>query len=103
MALGAETAAAECDRPGTTLADVRARGTLRVAHTNDYRPFSFRAPDGAPTGIDVDVARRFAESLGVAVEWVDTSWSTLSADLAAGRFDVAMSGVSITAERAATG
>jgi cyclohexadienyl dehydratase len=102
-ALFASVAAADCERPGTTLADVRARGALRVAHTNDYRPFSYRATDGTPTGIDVDVARRLADALGVEVEWIDTTWSTLVADLAARRFDVAMSGVSVTAERAAVG
>jgi ABC-type amino acid transport substrate-binding protein len=102
-ALYASIAAADCDRTGTTLADIRARGALRVAHTNDYRPFSYRTPDGAATGIDVDVAERFAASLGVHVEWVDTTWSTLAADFAAHRFDVAMSGVSITADRAALG
>ena len=96
-------ATADCDHSGTTLADVRTRGELRVAHTNDYRPFSYRAPDGTPTGIDVDVARRFAAALGVELVWVDTTWSTLDADLAAHRFDVAMSGVSITADRAAAG
>jgi cyclohexadienyl dehydratase len=88
---------------GTTLADIRSRGELRVGHTNDYRPFSFRTQDGVPTGIDVDVAQRFAASLGVALEWVDTTWSTLSADLAARRFDVAMTGISVTPDRAAVG
>ena len=101
--LFAALAVADCDHAGATLADVRARGALRVAHTNDYRPFSYRAPDGSPTGIDVDVARRFAAALGVDLVWVDTTWSMLGADLAAHRFDVAMSGVSITADRAAAG
>jgi len=94
---------ADCDRVGTTLADIRTRGALRVAHTNDYRPFSYRAADGTPIGIDVDVAQRFATALGVRIEWVDTTWSSLAADLAARRFDVAMSGVSITTERARAG
>jgi cyclohexadienyl dehydratase len=103
VVLYTSTAVADCDGPGTTLADIRARGALRVGHTNYYRPFSYRGANDAPTGIDVDVARRFAESLGVTLEWIDTSWSTLTADLAAHRFDVAMSGVSITLERAAVG
>ena len=37
------------------------------------------------------------------VEWVDTSWPTLLADLEARRFDIAMSGISITPARAAVG
>ena len=102
-ALLAPLAGADCDRSGTTLADIRARGALRVAHTNDYRPFSYLLPDGTPTGIDADVAQRFAAALDVRLQWVDTTWATLASDLAAGRFDVAMSGVSITAERARAG
>jgi len=101
--LSAPLASAECDRAGTTLADIHARGELRVAHTNDYRPFSYLAPDGTPTGIDADIAQRFAAALGVRLQWVDTTWSALANDLAAGRFDVAMSGVSITADRARVG
>jgi ABC-type amino acid transport substrate-binding protein len=85
------------------IAEVRARGTLRVAHTNDYRPFSSRAADGSPVGIDVDLARSLAAELGVAIDWVDTTWSTLAADLRASRYDIAMSGVSETPDRAASG
>lgn len=80
------------------LEDVHARGTVRVATTFDYRPFSFRR-DGEPAGIDIDLALGIAHALGVRVEWITTSWPELTNDLRAGRFDVAMSGISITAER----
>lgn len=85
------------------LSDVRVRGTLRVAHTNDYRPFSFIGADGAPTGVDADLARRLAADLGVSVQWNDTTWATLAADLQAHRYDIAMSGVSVSPERASVG
>jgi cyclohexadienyl dehydratase len=61
---------------------------LRVGTSGDYPPFSV---DGA--GFDVELARRFAEHLGRDVEWVPFRWPELAADIAAGRFDVAMSGV----------
>ncbi len=41
-----------------------------------------------------------AKSLGVQPQFVSTSWSTLMRDYQAGRFDVALGGVSITPERA---
>lgn len=85
------------------MADIRTRGTLRVAHTNDYRPFSFNDAAGASTGIDVDLATRLAQELGVPLQWVDTTWSMLVADLQTDRYDIAMSGVSVTAERASAG
>jgi len=84
------------------LDDVRARGRLRVASTFDYRPFAYRA-DGQPAGLDVDLAHDLAASLGVALGWVETTWSTLLDDLRADRFDIAMSGVSVTPARAAVG
>ena len=103
--LMAGTAAADCTTADgrDVLGDIHARGTLRVAHTNDYRPFSFLDAQQTPTGIDADLARHLARSLDVTVEWVDTTWSTLSDDLRANRFDIAMSGVSVTVERAAVG
>jgi len=80
-------------------------GVLRVGTTGDYPPFSHR-PDG-PTatyaGIDIDLARDLATSLGVTLELVATSWPTLLEDLAAGHWDIAMSGVSRTLQRLRTG
>jgi cyclohexadienyl dehydratase len=95
---------ADCEPGGrNVLAEIRSRGTLRVAHSNDYRPFTFRSADQSSTGIDADLAQRLAADLHVSLEWVDTTWSTLTADLQANRFDIAMSGVSITPERARAG
>lgn len=93
-----------CDGDGRdVLADIHTRGALRVAHTNDYQPFSFTDDAGTPVGIDVDLAHRLADTLGVPLQWIDTTWSTLVADLQANRYDIAMSGVSVTAERASVG
>ncbi len=52
------------------LDDVVASGTLKVAVYRDNPPFSFRR-DGALAGIDVEIGRRIAESLGVAVEYME--------------------------------
>ena len=88
---------AQADRLG----EIRTRGILRVGTTGDYKPFTYRANEASPfVGLDIELARMLAETLGVRVEWVPTSWPTLMADFNAGRFDVAMGGVSITAERA---
>ncbi len=96
--------AAECAGDGRdVLADVRARGVLRIAHTNDYRPFSFVGADATPTGIDADLAKHLAADLGVSLQWIDTTWAMLAADLQANRYDIAMSGISVTTERARVG
>lgn len=84
--------------------------SIRVGTSGDYAPFSVfpdalapaaRAPE--PSGFDVEVARRFAREAGFDIEWVPFRWPALAADLAAERFDVAMSGVTWTPERATAG
>ena len=81
---------------------IRARGELRIGTTGDYRPYSYRASENdAFQGIDIDLGRDLATSLGVRVRFVMTSWPTLLDDLEHDRFDVAMSGISRTAPREA--
>lgn len=75
---------------------------LRVGTSGDYAPFS-TAADGALEGLDVEIARRFAHDTGRRVEFVRLRWPALRADLDAGRYDVAMSGVTMRPERALTG
>ena len=73
---------------------------LRVGTTGDYAPFSYER-NGELRGFDVELARALAESWGVNIEFVRTTWPTLMSDFLAHRFDVAISGISVTAERAA--
>ena len=86
-----------------TLAAIKADGVLRVGLTGDYAPYSLRGPDGTITGADVTIAQALANELGVALEIVPTTWKSMAVDLKADRFDIAMGGVSVTAERAAIG
>jgi cyclohexadienyl dehydratase len=89
--------------PTDPVARIRARGVLRVATTGDYAPFSALNAAGERVGIDIVLAELLAASLGVSVEFVPTSWPSLMADLAAGEFDIAMSGISRTTARARDG
>ncbi len=92
------------DADGSRLDEIVARGTLRVGTTGDYRPFTaLDKASGAYSGFDIDQADALAAALGVKLEIVKTSWPTLAEDFEAGRFDIAMGGVSITLERAKKG
>ncbi len=79
---------------------ILSRGTLRVGLTGDYRPFSIKDGSGAFTGLDVDMAESLARGMGVKLELVPTTWSTLMPDLLAGKYDLAMGGISVTLDRA---
>jgi cyclohexadienyl dehydratase len=76
---------------------------LRVGVTGDYAPLSARSADGDYVGFDADVARAFAEQRGYALEWVPVTWPELAAALSAERFDVAMTGVTVRADRSVLG
>ncbi len=76
---------------------------LRVGTTGDYKPFSFRNPDGSYQGADILMAQRLAGKLGVRVEYVPTVWAKLNDDYAEGKFDIAVGGVTNLPPRAAKG
>lgn len=86
-----------------TLDHIHASGMLRIGTTGDYKPFSFRNPDGSYTGADIDMARSLAVSLTVKVAFVPTTWGQLTADFIAQKFDIAMGGVTNLPSRAAKG
>jgi len=86
------------------VAEIVQRGTLLVGTTGDYRPLSFCEPDGTYWGFGIEVAGEIAKSLGVDVQFVKTSWPTLTADVLAEpqMFDLAIGGITITDTRKET-
>jgi cyclohexadienyl dehydratase len=79
------------------------RQPLRVATSGDYPPFSAVAADGTRTGLDVAIATRLADDLDLELVWVPFAWPELHAATARGDFDVALSGVTMRADRALVG
>lgn len=73
-------------------------GVVRVCTTGDYRPFSYRRPDGELEGIDIDMARSLAQSLNVKIQYVLTTWPTLMRDFTE-KCDIAMGGIATTLDR----
>lgn len=86
--------------PLAPLARIAASGVLVVGTTGDYAPYSVES-HGELTGADIDLAKTLAAGLGARAVFVRTHWNTLLDDLMAGRFDLAVGGISITPERAA--
>ena len=81
------------------LTAVRAAGVLRVGTTGDYKPFAFREQDGSYRGADIVMAQQLAAELGVKIQFVPTVWAKLNDDFAAGKFDIAVGGVTILPAR----
>ncbi|MFF3748802.1 transporter substrate-binding domain-containing protein [Streptomyces kronopolitis] len=74
---------------------------LKVCTTGDYRPLTYRDPStGNFSGIDIDMARSFADYLDARLVFVQTSWPTLMDDITTqGKCDIAMGGISVTPQR----
>ena len=80
------------------------RGKLLVGTTGDYRPLSYRESDGNYWGFGIEMAEKIAERIGVGIEYVQTSWPTLTADVLVEpqTFDLAIGGITITDTRKET-
>lgn len=81
--------------------EIKQSGELRIGVPGDYAPLAFHDKQGNLVGYDIDMARSLSDELQLKVSFVPTSWPTLSADLAADKFDIAMGGVTATAGREA--
>ena len=90
----------DCAASQDSLSAIRSRGVLLVGATGDYRPMSYLEPEtGGYVGFDAALAEDLASSLGVRLEFVPTSWPTLMDDTLAGKFDLAVCGITITSAR----
>lgn len=96
----AATASGDDSASPRTLEEIRAGGVLRVGTAGDYQPMSFLDPDtNTYVGFDAELAEDLAASLGVEIEYVKTSWPTLMEDTLAGKFDLAVCGITVTDAR----
>jgi ABC-type amino acid transport substrate-binding protein len=83
------------------LSRITSSKTVRVCIWPDYFSISYRNPKTQQlSGIDVDMANELGKDLGVAVEFVDSSFAKLVDDVTQDRCDVAMFAVGITPARA---
>lgn len=82
-----------------TLEEILQRGTLRVGLEPGYMPFELTNQKGEIIGFDVDMAKRMAKAMGVKLELVSTAWDGIIPALLTKKFDILMSGMTLTQER----
>ena len=83
------------------LQKILASGVLRVGTSMDTPVFSMRDPaTGTLEGFDMDALATLGPALGVKIDYVKMTFGSMLADLAADKFDVAMSGMGRTLDRA---
>jgi len=98
LALGVSGASAASS---SSLNKVLDSGTLRVGTTGDFNPMSFKDPETREyKGHQIDAAKQLAADLGVEIEFVPTDWKTLINGIVADKYDIVMTGTSMTVSRA---
>ena len=83
----------------STLNKIIERGELRVGMEPGYMPFEMKDKKGRIIGYDVDVAKNMAKAMGVKLKLVPTSWDGIIAGLLTNKYDIIMSGMTITQQR----
>ena len=79
------------------LAYIQDKGTLVVGIT-DFAPMDYQNESGEWVGFDADLARAFAESLGVKVEFVEIVWDNKVLELDSKTIDCVWNGMTLTPE-----
>ncbi len=87
------------EKSGTTLASVQKAGKLSIATSPDFPPFESLGEDGAVSGIEIDILNLVCEKLGVSLEINQMDFDSVLPGVQAGKFDVGVSGISITEKR----
>ena len=78
------------------LANVQKAGKLIVGVT-DFAPMDYK-DNGEWVGFDADLSRKFAEELGVDVEFIEIDWDNKILELNAGTVDCIWNGMTLTPE-----
>ena len=89
--------AADQTAADSDMAYVQSKGTLVVGIT-DFAPMDYQNESGEWIGFDADMAKAFAESLGVSVEFVEIDWDNKIMELGAKTIDCVWNGMTLTDE-----
>ena len=76
---------------------VKDKGTLVVGIT-DFEPMDYKDDSGEWIGFDADMAKAFAESLGVTAEFVEIDWDNKVLELDGKSIDCVWNGMTLTDE-----
>lgn len=86
------------------LEDIKARGYIEVATEPYFAPFEFidssKSDGGQYVGMDIEIAKYIADQLGVELRVVPLEFSAVLAGITEGKYDLAISALAYSPERA---
>ena len=96
-----ETSEFTASETDSDVAYIQDKGTLVIGIT-DFEPMDYKDADGSWIGFDADMAKAFAESLGVTAEFVEIDWDNKILELDSKTIDCVWNGMTLTAEVTST-
>lgn len=83
-----------------SLEDIKARGKMILGLDDSFPPMGFRDEKNNIVGLDIDLAKKVAEKLGVELELQPIDWDAKELELSSGKIDMIWNGMTVTPERA---
>ncbi len=83
----------------SVLEKIQKSGELRVGFESGYLPFEMTSKEGDFMGFDIDMGKEMAKAMGVKYVPVNTAWDGIIPALITNKFDILISGMTITQER----
>jgi polar amino acid transport system substrate-binding protein len=87
----------KAESTGSDLEYVKDKGTLVVGVT-DFEPMDYKDDNGEWVGFDADMAKAFAESIGVEAEFVEIDWDNKELELDGKSIDCVWNGMTLIDE-----
>ncbi len=95
-----EESGQQADAEKTTWETIQEEGVLVAGLDDGFAPMGYRdAETNELIGFDIDMGAELSKRLGVEIEWKPTAWDGVIAALKAKKFDVIISGMSVTDDR----
>ena len=89
----------DSEEGGGKLAAIQEAGKLVVCTDAAWAPFEYIGANGEVTGVDIEIAKKIAEELGVELEISNIAFDSISTYLANDEADLALACITITDER----
>jgi polar amino acid transport system substrate-binding protein len=83
----------------SALESILRAGELKVGFESGYMPFEMTDKSGNFVGFDIDMAKEMAKAMGVKFTPVNTAWDGIIPALVTKKFDIIMSGMTVTQDR----
>lgn len=75
---------------------------LRIGTDPTYEPFEYKTPDGKLVGFEIDLANALCAEMKMRCVFVETAWEGIVPSLLTKKYDVIVSGMTVTDERRKT-